>query len=102
MYSCHKSTTDAELISGTLSVSIEIPNDTVEVMLDQEKIQLHYLPPIIIEFTMTPRYPLQEVCKFSIQNIWLNKDQLNVLNSRLHEIWEGEKNVVSVVNLFLL
>lgn len=102
MYSCHKSTTGKELVSGILSVSIEIPNDTVEVVLDQEKIQLHYLPPIIIEFTMTPRYPLQEVCKFSIQSIWLNNDQLNVLNSKLQEIWEGEKNVVSVVNRFLL
>lgn len=94
MYSSHRSTSGAEIISGTFSVRVEIPNDTVEVILDQEKIHLHYLPPIIIEFTMTPRYPLQDVCKFSIQNVWLTKDQLNVLKTRLHDIWESEKNVI--------
>jgi hypothetical protein len=94
MYNRQRSVTGAEVISGILSVNTEIPDDTVEIILDQENIRLHYLPPIIIEFTMIPRYPLQDVCKFSIQSVWLNKEQLNLLKSKLREIWETEKNVV--------
>ncbi|KAH8556140.1 hypothetical protein BGW37DRAFT_515065 [Umbelopsis sp. PMI_123] len=94
MYNRQRSVTGAEVISGILSVNTEIPDDTVEIILDQENIRLHYLPPIIIEFTMIPRYPLQDVCKFSIQSVWLNKEQLNLLKSKLREIWETEKNVI--------
>lgn len=96
LYSRQMSTTGAEVISGTLSVDVELSEDTIDVILDNEKIVLHYLPPISIEFTMIPRYPVEEVCDFSIQCIWLNSEQLNILKNQLQDIWNSEKNVVSL------
>jgi hypothetical protein len=63
--------------------------------MGNENIVLHYLPPINIEFTMNPRYPVQDVCDFSIQCVWLNKEQLGCLKSQLYDIWNAEKSVVS-------
>lgn len=96
LYSRQMSTTGVEVISGTLSVDVELSKDTIDVILDNEKIVLHYLPPISIDFTMIPRYPVEEVCYFSLQCIWLSSKQLNILKNQLLDIWNNEKNVVSL------
>jgi hypothetical protein len=98
IYRYHKSVEGSNIPSGTLYVNIELPSDTVTVHIGSDRMKLHYLPPIALEFTMPSTYPLQQNCEVTAKCVWLNQYQIEALEKKLDSIWQDEKNVVCIVS----
>ncbi|KAI7821806.1 RWD domain-containing protein [Kickxella alabastrina] len=79
-------------ISGT--VGIEVDTDSVARLLkDTEGQDIKYLPPIQLQFTLPPAYPLDEAPVITLFCCWLDDQGLGAIKERLSMMWELERGM---------
>ncbi|KAJ1645279.1 hypothetical protein LPJ64_003118 [Coemansia asiatica] len=88
----YSSNNDNGLISGKLI--IEIDSISVQELVNNSTApNIEYLPPITMKFTLTALYPLQEPPSITIECSWLNDFAIEMIKTRLDEIWELEHGI---------
>ncbi|XP_062609158.1 E3 ubiquitin-protein ligase RNF14-like [Saccostrea cucullata] len=74
-----------------LAVIIDKANDEIK---DEEFHRVQHLPPLILDFQLSPDYPSDGPPQFSLSCKWLNRKQLSSLCSKLDELWQENKGSV--------
>ncbi|CAG8475736.1 16581_t:CDS:2 [Acaulospora colombiana] len=59
-----------------------------------DPLKVRHLPPVKIVFSMPAGYPTDEPLEFAIECCWMRWDWIKMLERKLHQIWEEEKDVV--------
>ncbi|CAG8582921.1 7621_t:CDS:2 [Paraglomus occultum] len=84
---------------GVLTVELALPDEVLVYFANSKNaneapLKIKHLPPVKIIFEMPDDYPTKEVLCFQLECCWMRWDWLQMLERKLRDIWEEERDVI--------